>query len=219
MGELYMYYGRLQPAIFEFRKAVALEPKNSYYHYKLGDACAQAGNLAEGITELEASVRFKPQDGFYHFWLGDMLVRAGRNTEAVREMQQATIFSPVDAYYNVRLGAQYRRMLQFRDAAVAVRQAVRLAPQNTAYHCLLADLYSELRLDKHAVFHYQRAGVLDAFDVEQLKRLRRHAGIEDDSEWEEPEDLNLLMPRMEPSGDVTNHTSDPDEDQSDEERD
>jgi len=101
----------------------------------------------------------------------------------VREMQQATIFSPVDAYYNVRLGAQYRRMLQFRDAAVAVRQAVRLAPTNAAYHCLLADLYSELRLDKHAVFHYQRAGVLDAFDAEQLKRLRRHAGIEDDSEW------------------------------------
>jgi tetratricopeptide (TPR) repeat protein len=145
-----------------------------------------------------------------------MLVRAGRNTEAVREMQQATIFSPVDAYYNVRLGAQYRRMLQFRDAAVAVRQAVRLAPQNSAYHCLLADLYSELRLDKHAVFHYQRAGVLDAFDAEQLKRLRRHAGIEDDSEWEEPEDLNLLMPRMEPSGEVANPTAEPDDDQSDE---
>jgi tetratricopeptide (TPR) repeat protein len=140
-----------------------------------------------------------------------MLVRAGRNPEAVREMQQATIFSPVDAYYNVRLGAQYRRMLQFRDAAVAVRQAVRLAPTNAAYHCLLADLYSELRLDKHAVFHYQRAGVLDAFDAEQLKRLRRHAGIEDDSEWEEPEDLNLLMPRMETSEESSSYASDSDE--------
>jgi hypothetical protein len=102
-------------------------------------------------------------------------------------------------------------MLQFRDAAVAVRQAVRLAPTNAAYHCLLADLYSELRLDKHAVFHYQRAGVLDAFDAEQLKRLRRHAGIEDDSEWEEPEDLNLLMPRMETSEESSSYASDSDE--------
>jgi Flp pilus assembly protein TadD len=130
-------------------------------------------------------------------------------------MQQATIFSPVDAYYNVRLGAQYRRMMQFRDAAVAVRQAVRLAPTNAAYHCLLADLYSELRLDKHAVFHYQRAGVLDAFDAEQLKRLRRHAGIEDDSEWEEPEDLNLLLPKMDSFSDSASHSHEHDDENED----
>jgi hypothetical protein len=52
---------------------------------------------------------------------------------------------------------------------------------------------------------------LDAFDAEQLKRLRRHAGIEDESEWEEPEDLNLLMPRMETSEESSNYATDSDE--------
>lgn len=187
LAELYLRYGRLQSAITEFRKAVRLAPENAYYRYKLGDALAGAGDLEGAVAELEETTHLRPQDGFYHFWLGDLYARCERNAEAVREMQQAAIFSPLDAYYNVRLGALYRRMGMLKDAAVAVRQAVVLAPQNAAYHCLLADFYSELRLDAHAIHHYQRAGVLDDYDVEQLARLRRHAGVE-----EEDDDLPLL---------------------------
>lgn len=180
LAELYLQYGRLQHALVEFRRAVRLAPENAYYRYKLGNALAMAGDMEAAVSELEETTHLRPQDGFYHFWLGDLYVQLGRHGDAVREMQQAAMFSPLDAYYNVRLGALYRRMGNLKDAAIAVRQSVVLAPQNSAYHCLLADLYSELRMDKHAMHHYQRAGVLDDYDLEQLGRLRRHAGVADD---------------------------------------
>ena len=81
-------------------------------------------------------------------------------------------------YGTLRLGALYRRRKMYRDAALAIRQALRLAPKSAPYHCLLADLYSDLRLDDYAVHHYQAAGMLDDYDTTQLHRLRVYAGIE-----------------------------------------
>lgn len=178
MGELYHRYGRLPSAVHEYRTALQFAPDNAWYRYRLSEALLQMGDLPAAIAELEETVKIKPQDGFYHFWLGDLYGRAERFDEAIRELQQATLFAPYDAYYNVRLGAFYRRRKMYRDAALAVRQALRLAPKNAPYHCLLADLYSDLRLDDYAVHHYQAAGMLDDYDTEQLHRLRVYAGIE-----------------------------------------
>ncbi|MBB6051400.1 tetratricopeptide repeat protein [Armatimonas rosea] len=178
MGELYHRYGRLPSAVHEYRTALQFAPDNAWYRYRLSEALLQMGDLPAAIAELEETVKLKPQDGFYHFWLGDLYGRAERFDEAIRELQQATLFAPYDAYYNVRLGAFYRRRKMYRDAALAVRQALRLAPKNAPYHCLLADLYSDLRLDDYAVHHYQAAGMLDDYDTEQLHRLRVYAGIE-----------------------------------------
>lgn len=192
LGELYHRYGRLSHAVAEYRQAIDYAPNNAWYRYRLAEALAQAGKLDVAIVELEETVRLRPQDGFYHFWLGDSYARAGRYEEGIREMQQATLFSPYDAYYNVRLGALYRRHGRYRDAALAVRQALRLAPRSAPYHCLLADLYSDLHLDEHAVHHYQAAGLLDDYDTEQLHRLRVYAGIESENllALDIPEDFN-----------------------------
>lgn len=182
LGELYQRYGRLDAAIAAFRQAVRLASANAYYRYKLGDALALFGDLEGAISELEEAIHLKPQDGFYHFWLGDLYARATRYDDAVREMQQATIFSPYDAYYNVRLGALYARMGQTRNAALAVRQALKITPENAAYHCFMADFYSELKLDAHAIYHYQRAGILDDYDTTTLHRLRVLAGSAEEDE-------------------------------------
>jgi tetratricopeptide (TPR) repeat protein len=183
LGELYQRYGRLEAAIAAFKQAVKLAPLNAYYRYKLGDALALSGDLDGAVTELEEALQLKPQDGFYHFWLGDLYARARRPEDAVREMQQATIFSPYDAYYNVRLAALYARLGQTRNAALAVRQALKIAPDNAAYHCFMADFYSELKMDAHAIYHYQRAGVLDDYDAATLQRLRVFAGTADDDSY------------------------------------
>jgi tetratricopeptide (TPR) repeat protein len=193
LGELYQRYGRMDAAVAALRQAVQLAPGNAYYRYKLGDALALFGDLEGAISELEESIQLKPQDGFYHFWLGDLYARVRRYDDAVREMQQATIFSPYDAYYNVRLGALYARLGQTRNAAIAVRQALKLTPDNAAYHCFMADFYSELKLDAHAIYHYQRAGILDDYDTTTLHRLRVLAGSA-----EEDESLLTLEPAGEP---------------------
>ncbi len=177
LGELYQRYGRLDAAVAALRQAVRLAPLNAYYRYKLGDALALFGDFEGAVSELEETIHLKPQDGFYHFWLGDLYARAERYDDAIRELQQATIFSPYDAYYNVRLGALYARIGQTRNAAIAVRQALKITPDNAAYHCFMADFYSELKMDAHAIYHYQRSGVLDDYDATTLQRLRVLAGM------------------------------------------
>lgn len=182
LAELFQRYGRLQSAIAEYRKAVSYAPMNAYYRYKLADALALAGDLEAAISEMEETTHLKPQDGFYHFWLGDMYARASRVEEAIREMQQATLFSPYDAYYNVRLGILYYRAGMMKDAATALRHSVRIAPGNGAYHCLLADVYTELRMENRALHHYQLAGILDDYDAAVLRRLRVLSGMETESD-------------------------------------
>jgi tetratricopeptide (TPR) repeat protein len=176
LGELYHRYGRLPHAISEYQQAIAYAPENAWYRYKISDALAQFGQIDEAIIQLEETTKLKPQDAFYHFWLGDMYARAGRSDEALIEMQQATMFSPYDAYYNIRLATLYRKMERIRDAALAVRQALRIVPDSSVYHCLLADYYNDLNLGEWAVKHYEKAGVLDDYDTEQLSRLRRYSG-------------------------------------------
>ena len=65
------------------------------------------------------------------------------------------------------------------ERAAALGHAVKIAPDNGAYHCLLADVYSEMRMDSHAIYHYQMAGHLDDYDAETLRRLRRLCGSSD----------------------------------------
>jgi tetratricopeptide (TPR) repeat protein len=173
LAELYRRYGKLQAALLEYRAAVECDPQNAFYHYRLGDALADGGYLPEAIGELETSCELASTDGFYHFWLSDLYLMVGLLHEAIREMQQAAIFSATDDYYNMRLAVLYLLSGHPTDAATSLAQALKLSPDNAIYHCLLADIYCHaLGNNDLAMRHYQRAGDMDGYDREHVRRIR-----------------------------------------------
>jgi tetratricopeptide (TPR) repeat protein len=173
LAELYRRYGKLQAALLEYRAAVECDPQNAFYHYRLGDALADGGYIPAAIGELETACELAATDGFYHFWLSDLYLMVGMLEDAIREMQQAAIFAPNDDYYNMRLAVLYLLSGHPTDAATSLAQALRLSPGNAIYECLLADIYCHtLSNNNMAMKHYQRAGDMDAYDREHVRRLR-----------------------------------------------
>ena len=84
----------------EYRLAVKGRPKNAFYRYKLGAACAQAGQIEDAETELQKAIQLAPNDAFYHFWLADFYGCIDRVDEQIRELTEATRLAPCDPYYH-----------------------------------------------------------------------------------------------------------------------
>lgn len=71
-------------AIYELRKAIALEPYSSYAHYLLGTTYIFEGDLQEGVKNLEEAVDITPNFEDAQFYLGFAYEKLGRDEEAIR---------------------------------------------------------------------------------------------------------------------------------------
>ncbi len=54
-----------EKAVFEYRKAVSLEPENAAFHWDLGVALRERGRNAEALAEYQQAVTLKPDNEFY----------------------------------------------------------------------------------------------------------------------------------------------------------
>ncbi len=107
--------GGLEPAIVEFRRALALEPDNGAAHWHLGAALASRGANAEAMVHLARAVELDPRNSQAHSDLGLMLAMQGKFDEAVTHLEQALALDPQSA------GA--RRNLEIvRQGRVAARR-------------------------------------------------------------------------------------------------
>jgi len=97
--------------------------------------------------------------------------------EAITELEAAVIHSPYDDYYCVRLGMAYSQCGRGEDSVAIFHRAIRIQPNNASYHCLLADAYAELGYALRAALHYERAGDLDPYDKEYVRRMRLRNGL------------------------------------------
>lgn len=104
--------GELEPAIVEFRRALALEPANAAAHWHLGAALASRGAHAEATTHLARAVELDPRNSQAHSDLGVMLAVQGKFDEAVDHLEQALALDPqsADARRSLEIVLQQRRL-------------------------------------------------------------------------------------------------------------
>jgi spermidine synthase len=108
--------GALEPAIVEFRRALALDPDNGAAHWHLGAALASRGAEAEAITHLRRAVELDPRNSQAHSDLGLMLAMQGTLDDAIGHLEQALALDPqsADARRNLEILRQ-RRAAARRD--------------------------------------------------------------------------------------------------------
>jgi spermidine synthase len=102
--------GAIEPAIAEFRRALALDPDNGAAHWHLGAALASRGAEAEAIAHLQRAVELDPRNSQAHSDLGLMLAMRGQLDEAVDHLEQALALDPqaADARRNLEVLRQAR---------------------------------------------------------------------------------------------------------------
>jgi len=93
-GAEYFEKDMLDEAIEEFRKAVTLEPDNSYYHCNLAAAYDQAGQADDAIREYRRTLELNPKDITALLYLGYLLNEQDNDEEASNLWRKVIEYAP-----------------------------------------------------------------------------------------------------------------------------
>ncbi|MGC2615590.1 MAG: tetratricopeptide repeat protein [Terracidiphilus sp.] len=121
---------KVQDAIGHYKEAIAAEPNNANFKYKLALALHQAGDADGERAQLEQAVQLNPDLPGAQNELGYLLSRSGDSTGAIQHFQSAVHAAPgyVEAWVN--LSAALAMAGQFPEARDAIAMALRLEPDN-----------------------------------------------------------------------------------------
>lgn len=132
-----------EKAIEWFEKAIAAEPDNAAYHYKLSITYARSNRLQKAAEHAAKAIELEPGREDYRYHLRNLRARelaseAQRRfdepepqiDDAVILLQEAIQLDPllVEAY--LLLGAAYAQLQDYDSAMKAMQDAIRLDPQN-----------------------------------------------------------------------------------------
>jgi TolB-like protein len=89
---------RLQAALDNGRRAVALDDREAFGHFVLGRALALQAQYDQAIAELRLAVQLNPSLAQAHFGLGQALFYSGRAEEGLPHLDLAVQLSPRDPH-------------------------------------------------------------------------------------------------------------------------
>ena len=95
--------GRLDDAVGEFEKAIALRGDYAAAEFSLGLILRQK-RPEKAVPHLEKAARLEPKSAEMHSALGIAYHLVGRADDAVRELEKACELNPVDSIAHQRLG-------------------------------------------------------------------------------------------------------------------
>lgn len=121
---------KVQEAVGHYKEAVAAQPDNANFKYKLALGLHRAGDTDGEQAQLEQAIKLDPTLAGAQYELGYLLSRAGDSSGAIEHFRLAVKAAPgyVDAWIN--LSAELAMTGQFAEAHDAVAMALRLDPQN-----------------------------------------------------------------------------------------
>jgi len=94
LGEVLRLQRKMKRAIQAFESAVAIDPQNGGYHWRLGRVLAEAGNLDRAVKHLELAIQLSPDNSNAYVELGHIYFAKGDIEKARSLYIQATILSP-----------------------------------------------------------------------------------------------------------------------------
>lgn len=135
--------GDFEQAVVWFEKAIAQEPDNAAYHYRLSITCGRSGRLAKALEHAANAVRLSPEDRSYELHYKrlqaqEKLIQAKAALEqngnqlylAVALLKEAIALDPLSAEAYMMLGMAYGELEEFPEAVRALNEALRLHPQH-----------------------------------------------------------------------------------------
>lgn len=199
--------GDFAKAAENFRKGIALAPKEPSLHHKLGTALALTGDVRGAVQEFQEAVRLSPKFAKAHYSLGVLYEGAGQHANAVRELGAAVKAEPAYAEARLQLANALRRGGQFEQALREYEQTYtidpRLAEARFGYAATLVRLnrYAEARdrlaeamaiYPNEAAFPHALARVLAAAPDDRVRDGRRAVALVQDLLNRLPHGLELL---------------------------
>jgi tetratricopeptide (TPR) repeat protein len=146
-AEIFEAQSQFEPAVEEYRKAIALNAKAPDLHYRLGRAILMKSHDAQALkdakAEFETELQLSPEDAATAFQLGQIAQVEGHADDAAQHWQRALKLSPDFPEALVALGKLRAQAKQYDAALPLLRRAVELQPANEAAHYALMMAYRD----------------------------------------------------------------------------
>ena len=174
LAEVYLASGKLDEALDQYARALALAPKNLDLRVRYASALLLKGRPEEAVRVLEEGHRLKPLDAEGWYTLGQAYLALGLNREAGVALENAVALAPLRfpaAYFY--LGQVYLALGEAEKARSRLTVAVRLEPRKPEYRYLLCLANERLGDREGARYQCQEALKLRPGYKEAEEVLRR----------------------------------------------
>jgi len=138
LGDLLFQRDRWNDAAQEYRKALAIEPKQDGLHRSLGEVYLHAGGLAEAETEFRLELQFDSRNELAWLSLANLQLLKSQTLGALESVRKAWEISP--EFLSSQLG--FLSVDLPRESARVSISEVLSQPEGAAEHFLLAGLYA-----------------------------------------------------------------------------
>lgn len=162
LGRALHNLNQTEPAIQEFKKALALAPNLPLAHYHLGYAYQSQGDLKGALEEFRKETADNPR--FYDaYWLaGNIELGMGNLERAKMLFQEATRVRPQGYQGHYGLGSELLGEKHWAEAEGELRTALKLKPDEVESHYALARVYQKMGRKEDARIEFDICAKLNA---------------------------------------------------------
>ncbi len=129
LGQVLVKLNRVDEAVPNFQRAIALNGERWAYHFNLARAQGLAGQWPQAVTEYREAQRLYPDDYAIAFNLGLALRKAGDEAAALEQFQKASALDPQEPTFQLSIAMVYDKLGRRENAAAAYQRTLDLAPE------------------------------------------------------------------------------------------
>lgn len=170
LGIALYWQGQVDPAMAEYRAALALDPKNAEALQLLGIAYAWKGDIKSALDNFKQAVEINPNRPDTQMNLGSTYAALDNLDDALYHFRRAVELDERHPLYQYQLASLYEVMGRDDMAHDAFKKAIRLYPSYEEAMLALAVLYEKMNSNNLAEFNYKKALKLKPGD--SVARLR-----------------------------------------------
>jgi tetratricopeptide (TPR) repeat protein len=149
--------GRLDEALAEGGRALAIYPDYAHAHNSLGNVLMRQGRGEEAVAHWRRALEIEPRLAGAHNNLGNALLAMGHLEEAVAHLQKALEIDPGLASAHDNLGNALLRKGRLDEAIAQFQEAVRIRPGFARAHSNLGGVLLRQGRIKEALAQYEAA--------------------------------------------------------------
>lgn len=153
-AEVLEMQGKTADAIAEYRKVIAMNPRQPDAHYEIGrllmSASPDASARVEARQAFEEELKLDPGNAGSEFQLGDLARQERQWTEAIQHFDRARRMAPQSPEILIGIAGTFIAQGKFEDAREPLEEAIKLDADNSQAHYMLSSVYRRLGREQDA---------------------------------------------------------------------
>ena len=173
-GIVYSQNNLFKEAIEAYKKALAIEPKNSLCNFYMGAAHERLGEKKEAVFFLKEAIGFDKNNAEAYNYLGYMYAEDGIDLdEAIGLIKKALEIDPENGAFLDSLGWAYFKKGWAQKAVVELEKSLKFVPKDPTIHDHLGDAYFREGRIKKARVEWRKSLKFDPKQEKVRKKLEK----------------------------------------------